>query len=63
MKKKYLPPTLNVVTLHCGAQLCATSMPVGRQDQGGAEQLSQQFWGLPSDDDEPLDDDGKTKWY
>ena len=63
MKKKYIPPTLSVITLQSGTHLCATSMPVGSDDQGGAEQLSRQFWGLPSDDEEPLNDSADSKWY
>lgn len=62
MKKTYNSPTLESVTLQSQTQMCAASLPVGRDDQSGTEQLSKKFWGssifedddTANDDEEPL---------
>lgn len=51
MKKIYESPIAETVSLQGCASLCAVSLPVGRDDQSGTEQLSQKFWGSSMFDD------------
>ena len=59
MKKTYQSPQMEIIMLNAKTSMCAASIPVGKEDETGAGQLSQQFWGntIFDDTDDSIDEE------